>query len=325
MVYDAIILAGNKRGAKNIFNKNKVLLEVKGIPSFIRVLSTLQKIECIGEIRIVGPEEEIESLLKKFSRVWRGPKTIKAVPQQDNIIDNVWKTFLDMLPNYKEGMEASPEQKEKAIIVVPGDIPLITPNEINEFISKCDLIHFDYCLGVVSDKTLSYYSPKKGNKGIRMPILPLKERNYRINNLHMLRPFKVANRYRLQEMYELRYQRELRNIWKLFIKLIRLKEVKSVVMLYILIQGVLLFRKIGMAFISKKIICYLTLNKLLGHVSRILGTKMAIAETSYGGAALDIDNKSDYGIINEKFEEWMEYQNDLSNDRQKPSFNPSCK
>ncbi len=307
-VYNAILLAGDGRGAKSVFGKNKALLEIKGIPSFIRVLSALQNVESVGEIRIVGPIEDINSLLKIHSKACQGSKTVKVVPQKDNIVDNAWTAFLDTLPGYRAGMEVSPEQKEMAVLVVAGDIPMLIPDEVSEFISNCDLSRFDYYVGVVSEKTLSHFSPKKRRKGIRLAVLPFKENKYRVNNLHLLKPFKIDNRYRLQDMYELRYQRKLRNIWKLLIKLVRLKGIKDAAFFYFLILAALFIRKIGFAEVSGKISSLLTLSKLTGIVDRILGTNLNIAETTYGGAALDIDNKTDFKIINENFEEWMEHQ-----------------
>jgi hypothetical protein len=109
-------------------------------------------------------------------------------------------------------------------------------------------------------------------------------------------------------MYELRYQRRLQNIWKMLIKLVRLKGIKDAAFFYILIQAALFFRKIGFDEVSRKISSFLTLSKLTGIVGRILGTSIYVAETTYGGAALDIDNKTDFNIINENFEEWMEHQ-----------------
>lgn len=310
-IYDAILLAGDMRGAKSVFGKNKAFLEVRGIPSFIRVLSSLQEVESIGEIRVVGPADQIKLLLEKYSNAWQGTKTVIVAPQKDNIIDNVWKTFLDMLPNHQEGIEPSPEQKEKTVMVIAGDIPLITPNEISEFISKCNMNQVDYYVGAVSDETLSHYAPGKGSKGLRLAILPMREKNYRINNLHMIKPFKIVNRYRLQKMYELRYQQKLRNILKLFIKILWLEGGKSGAQFYFLILAALFFRKIGIMGISKKISSYLMVSRFESLVGRVLGTKVSVAETTYGGAALDIDNETDFAIINEKFEEWMEYQNRL--------------
>ena len=307
-VYNTILLAGDRRGAKSVFGKNKALLEIKGIPSFIRVLAALQNVESVGEIRIVGPTEDINSLLKKHSKASQGSKTVKVVPQKENIIDNVWTGFLDMLPDYRVGMEVSPRLKEIAVLVVAGDIPMLIPDEISEFISNCNLSLFDYYVGVVSKKTLSHFTPKKGRKRIRLAVLPFKENKYRLNNLHLLKPFKIANRYRLQVMYELRYQRRLQNIWKMLIKLVRLKGIKDAAFFYILIQAALFFRKIGFDEVSRKISSFLTLSKLTGIVGRILGTSIYVAETTYGGAALDIDNKTDFNIINENFEEWMEHQ-----------------
>ena len=307
-VYNAILLVGDRRGAKKVFGKNKALLEIREIPSFIRVLAALQNVESIGEIRIVGPSEKIHSLLKKHSKACQGSKTVKVVPQKDNVIDNVWTAFIDTLPGYRAGMEISPEQKEMAVLIVAGDIPMLVPDEINEFISNCDLSRFDYYVGVVSEKTLSHFAPGKRGKGLKLAVLPFKENKYRVNNLHLVKPFKIANRFRLQDMYELRYQQKLRNIFTMFIRLIRLKGIKDAAFFYLLILSTLFFSKIGFREVSVKISSFLTLSKVTGIVDRILGTRMSVAETTYGGAALDIDNKTDFNIINEKFEDWMEYQ-----------------
>ncbi|HJP18865.1 MAG TPA: nucleotidyltransferase family protein [Nitrospinota bacterium] len=307
-VYNAILLVGDRRGAKKVFGKNKALLEIREIPSFIRVLAALQNVESIGEIRIVGPSEKIHSLLKKHSKACQGSKTVKVVPQKDNVIDNVWTAFIDTLPGYRAGMEISPEQKEMAVLIVAGDIPMLVPDEINEFISNCDLSRFDYYVGVVSEKTLSHFAPGKRGKGLKLAVLPFKENKYRVNNLHLVKPFKIANRFRLQDMYELRYQQKLRNIFTMFIRLIRLKGIKDAAFFYLLILSTLFFSKIGFREVSVKISSFLTLTKVTGIVDRILGTRMSVAETTYGGAALDIDNKTDFNIINEKFEEWMECQ-----------------
>ena len=307
-VYNAILLVGDRRGAKKVFGKNKALLEIREIPSFIRVLAALQNVESIGEIRIVGPSEKIHSLLKKHSKACQGSKTVKVVPQKDNVIDNVWTAFIDTLPGYRAGMEISPEQKEMAVLIVAGDIPMLVPDEINEFISNCDLSRFDYYVGVVSEKTLSHFAPGKRGKGLKLAVLPFKENKYRVNNLHLVKPFKIANRFRLQDMYELRYQQKLRNIFTMFIRLIRLKGIKDAAFFYLLILSTLFFSKIGFREVSVKISSFLTLTKVTGIVDRILGTRMSVAETTYGGAALDIDNKTDFNIINEKFEDWMEYQ-----------------
>ncbi len=307
-VYNAILLVGDRRGAKKVFGKNKALLEIREIPSFIRVLAALQNVESIGEIRIVGPSEKIHSLLKKHSKACQGSKTVKVVPQKDNVIDNVWTAFIDTLPGYRAGMEISPEQKEMAVLIVAGDIPMLIPDEINEFISNCDLSRFDYYVGVVSEKTLSHFAPGKRGKGLKLAVLPFKENKYRVNNLHLVKPFKIANRFRLQDMYELRYQQKLRNIFTMFIRLIRLKGIKDAAFFYLLILSTLFFSKIGFREVSVKISSFLTLTKVTGIVDRILGTRMSVAETTYGGAALDIDNKTDFNIINEKFEEWMECQ-----------------
>jgi hypothetical protein len=43
-------------------------------------------------------------------------------------------------------------------------------------------------------------------------------------------------------------------------------------------------------------------------MGRLLKTRLDIAYTSLGGAALDIDCEEDFDIIENRFPEWMEHQ-----------------
>ena len=88
-IYNAILLAGDRCGAKSVFGKNKALLEIKEIPCFIRVLAALQNVESVGEIRLVGPVEYIKYLLKKHAKACQGSQTVRIVVKKDNMIAKV--------------------------------------------------------------------------------------------------------------------------------------------------------------------------------------------------------------------------------------------
>ena len=92
--------------------------------------------------------------------------------QGETLYDNVWTAFLHTLPDYTPGADWHPYTEtaavDKTVLVMPGDIPLATPFEIDEFVDGCDLAMYDYCLGLTSAATLRAYYPQQHRSGIEM-------------------------------------------------------------------------------------------------------------------------------------------------------------
>src|SRR5262249_23737546 len=68
--------------------------------------------------------------------------------QGNTLYENVWNAFLPTLPDYPPGRDwrlyLDPPAYDKSVLVIPGDIPLATPDEIDAFVDGCDLSRYDY-------------------------------------------------------------------------------------------------------------------------------------------------------------------------------------
>ena len=309
MKYDTILLTGDKKASKSVFGMNKSLIELDGIPLFMYVLSALQDVDDIGNIYVVGPKSKIEELLKKYSGKIILRKNVIAVEQRDNLYENIWHTFLASIDGYSAGDEyQNPSLMDKAVFVVAGDMPLITPHEIKEFLSRCDMSNHDYCIGMTPETALRYYYPSNEKMGIKLAYLHLKENRYRISNLHLVKPFKIANREYIEKIYEYRYQKDIKNIVKLTFELIRKHAGYKNLLFYIFVQMALFFSHIRLEFLSLFFRQFVSVKMAEGIVSNVLKTRLKLVETSFGGAALDVDNERDFNIIKVMHKEWMEHQ-----------------
>jgi GTP:adenosylcobinamide-phosphate guanylyltransferase len=323
MKYDTILLTGDKKASKSVFGMNKSLIELNGIPLFMYVISALQDVDEVDNIYIVGPKFKIEELLKKhlnpplfppLSKGGKGgfKKNVMVVEQRDNLYENVWHTFLSAIKGYSDGDELkNPALMDKQILVAAGDMPLITPFEIKEFISKCDMENYDYCIGMISEDVLKNYYPSKGKPGMKLAYIHLRENIYRISNMHLIKPFKIINREYIEKMYEYRYQKDIRNIVKLTMELIRKHAGFKSLLFYSMIEMTLFLSYIHLKPLSNFFRWFVSLKSAEKVVSNVLKTRLKLVETSFGGAALDVDNERDFNTIKLMYKEWMEYQKNL--------------
>lgn len=317
MKYDTILLAGDRKSSRSVFGRNKSLLEINGTPLFIHALFALQSVKDVGNIYIVGPKASIDELLQRHSDKLTIKKNIIVVEQRDTLYENVWDTFLSIIPDYKSGNELrDPLLMDKSIFVLAGDVPLITSFEIEEFLSKCDMVNYDYCIGMTEEEVMKNYYPYDNRPGIRLAYLYLHRKKYRVNNLHLLKPFKIKNREYIEKMYEYRYQKDLRNIIMLTIEIVKRHAGFKSLFLYSIVEMSLLLFNIHLEFLSPIFRRFAPVKSAEKIVSDVLGTRLKAVETSFGGAALDVDNERDFNTIKIMYKEWMEYQEKV----QSPKF-----
>jgi hypothetical protein len=266
---------------------------------------------------VVGDKARLEQTLTISHTPFRGTCPLVILEQGNTLYDNVWTAFLHTLPDYTPEMDwrvyTETAAVDKAVLVIPGDIPLPTPFEIDEFVDGCDLSLYDYCLGLTAKSTLRAYYPQDGRPGIQMASFALRDLQVRQNNLHLVKPLRLGNRYYIQKMYDLRYQREWRNMLQLCLELWRMQDTSlrmlwSFVCLH-LARGITrcgwerarLFRPL-----------FLEVSMVASLMSQLLRTRFTTVVTHYGGCTLDIDNAKHYKAICTNFDRWLAYQYDLA-------------
>ena len=304
---DAILVAGEGESSYKVYNQHKAFLKIEGKCIINYVLETLQKVESINEIYVVGSKESLSKTLEESRIDFHKPKPIHIVEQHANLFENIWNTFL-----YSVGVEEgsqdfdNSEYEEKAVLIVPCDSPLITPYEVEYFIQKSDLNSYDQILGLASDEILKPFYPKDGKPGIIMDYLHLEDKKYRINNLHLVKPLKILNRKYIRKIYQYRYQRNIKNIVIFGFSLIG-KDHPGNLKFYVGLQLALFFSKLNLHYLAEIFRKWTPKLEFEKCISKLLGTRFTGLESPLPGAALDIDNDKDYEVMKIRFKEWKEY------------------
>jgi len=192
----------------------------------------------------------------------------------------------------------------------------LTSYEVDEMIGKAALTRYDYHPGITANTSLSYYYPqkrkrgKRKKRGIKHAYFHFDEGLFRQNNMHLGRPFSVANKDYIEKMYEYRHQREWNDIAKLAFEILRTEKGswKSLYYFFVL-QSCLLLSGAGFSRLTDKLRRLVSLHRQVEPtVGTILGTRLKTIETTYGGAALDIDSDYEFETIKANFAEWISYQ-----------------
>jgi molybdopterin-guanine dinucleotide biosynthesis protein A len=305
--FDAILVAGEGESSYKVYHRHKAFLEINGKHIVNYVVQTLQQVEAIARIFIVGQKEPLKAVLAEGNIGLDYPKPIYVIAQRANLYENIWHTFLESLPDSVNREEVDrTEYRDKAVLIVPCDSPLITPHEVEYFIRHADLENHDHVLGLTAEESLKHFYPADGKPGIKMAYLHLKEKSYRLNNLHLVKPVRIENRHYIQKMYQYRYQRNFKNLILFGLSLFG-KDKAVHYRYYIGLQMGLLFGGLGWNGPLNYFRTWTPKRKLEESISTIMKTRFVAMEVPFPGAALDIDNDRDYETMKARFDEWREY------------------
>lgn len=307
---NAIILAGDRRASIQIREDNKAFLELRGQPLFIHVLTALKQADLVGDIVVVGPRDRLKTELDKH-----GYSYIRVVDQRDNMVENFKAGYVAALGcgdtvdfwNLKGS-----DHEQTPVLVAPCDIPLLVPDEVDEFIRRSNMHEYDYSIGVTSEKVLSHYYPGQGKPGIQMIYFHVREDLLRHNNLHIGKPLTFDHLDYIEKMYEWRYQTRTANILRMLFSLLFAGwRLLKAVRVFILLQLSLYYDRHGHPNLSDRVRSLVCFNRLAEGIGNALGARVQVVYTHFGGAVLDVDNDKDLVAIEQRYDEWMEYQRNL--------------
>ncbi|MBI3015751.1 MAG: nucleotidyltransferase family protein [Candidatus Tectomicrobia bacterium] len=316
MGFDAIILAGDSAGSRKVKGENKALLEIQGVPLIAHVLMALQEASGVDAIYVVGPQNRIEKALGKSQILPKATKLRRIFNQKRTLYRNVWTGIRGVLGvQHPNALPANSPVRDQAVLIVPGDTPLLIPEEIDEFLSKCSLESYDYFVGLTREEYLEPYYPRSGVPGIQMAYFAFREGYFRINNLHLVKPLRIRNRYFIAKVYQYRYQKHLLNILYSAWELLRLPSSLRALRAYTLMQLSRVLMRMSLnrlSFYTRRLV---SLRSLEEYAGKFLGTRLTSVETSFGGAALDVDNEQDFQVISQMFTRWRQFQLSLGEKR----------
>lgn len=303
--YDVILVAGEGKSSYKVYHQNKAFLTLQGKCVILYVVEALQQVQSIRDIYIVGLKDKLDQVLHSGRIDRQHPKRIHVVEQKANLYENVWQTFLQSQQVDLDDVNTTPH-RDKAVLIVPCDAPLITPQEVEHFISHADMDRYDHVLGLVSREKLRHFYPQASKPGIKMAYLHIQEDSFRINNLHLVKPLRIENREYIQKMYQYRYQRNFKNLVLFGLSVFgkdKTKHYKN----YIGLQLCLFFGGLGLEFVVDYFKKLNPKKELEETISTIMKTRFSALEVPFPGASLDIDNAKDYEAMKARFEEWQEY------------------
>src|SRR5215467_8118596 len=134
---DVIVTAGDRDASRPVLGDNKAFLPLAGVPIINYVLSAIEQARCTARIFVVGDTDRLAAALAIPHAPWRSTRPLYLLEQGNTLYENVWNAFLHTLPDYTPGtdwrMYMGTPAVDKAILVIPGDVPLATPAEIDAF------------------------------------------------------------------------------------------------------------------------------------------------------------------------------------------------
>lgn len=304
--YDVILVAGEGESSYKVHRQNKAFLTINGKCLVHYIVETLQQTESIKDIYVVGLKEKLQQVFLSGRVDLNSPKRVHIVEQRGNLYENVWHTFLQSLKDENGEVPNTESHRDRAVLIVPCDAPMMTPQEVEYFIAHADMENYDHVLGLVSREKLKHFYPQEGKPGIKMAYLHIKEDSFRINNLHLVKPLRIENREYIQKMYQYRYQRNFKNL-VLFALSIFGKEKARHYKNYIGLQLCLFFASLRLDFLVDHFRNLNPKKEMEKIISTIMKTRFTALEVPYPGAALDIDNAKDYEAMKTRFDEWCKY------------------
>jgi molybdopterin-guanine dinucleotide biosynthesis protein A len=303
--FDAAILIGDRGKSRPIKGENKNFLKLDGLPLFFYVLQALEQSHYVRRIFVAGDQNRIRDSIDTYGNCLNYPEKITPLEQGRNLFENAFIASRKAmgLPSTSDA-PFDPELEEQALLFLPGDTPLVTPQEIDEFLEKCSLEDGDYFLGMTPEESLKPFYPTQTEKGIKMAYYFVEGKKIRQSNLHLTKPLKIKNRQPIQDIYDCRYQKELMNFVKLFWAFYRTNVRWQGIYYYLMLYWNFFMSRIGLEALAPPFSKLLRLEAIEEAIGKLLGCRFTVVETKLAGGALDIDSEKDYETMERMFERW---------------------
>jgi len=307
----AIVTAGDARAAKAVYGESKVFLEVAGEPMVARLVAVLQRVPEVSEVWVVGNRARLESVFAADSIRAEISKPLFLVEQRRNLMENCWETFRCVISRDPDaGRDPIGDELDQQILYLSGDLPFATPQEISAFIHLSRETGCDYLCGLVTEDSLAAFRPAGPEEtGIEVAYFNLREGRLRQSNLHYAKPARLGNRYRIEDMYEHRHQKQFWNMatmaWKLFWSR---AGGPQIVLLYGVMHLAGLMDRWGARWAADRLRNIVTLSVNERVISRVLDTRFRFVVTEAGGCGIDVDTEQEYDVVREHFDDWSKAQ-----------------
>jgi len=235
---NALILAGDQYIKSWNENINKALLSINGKIMIRYVIEALKGAGGIDRIIVVGKKSEFEDLLKDYVDA--------VVDSSGSIIENIMAgvRYLGC---------------EEPLLICSSDIPLITPEAINDFIIKSKNLHTDLCYPIVEKSSNERVFPE-----IERSYVRLREGTFTGGNIFYVNPAILEKGYTFAD--------KLLNARKNPVKMARI---------------------LGLGFMLQLLLGTLSIAKVENKVSRMMNINAKAVISEYPEIGNDVDKASD--------------------------------
>ena len=168
MQYDAVILAGGENSSelkKIAPYDNEALIIIGNYPMIYYVYSALRAIPSIKNIVVSGPVDALRSILPKEDRLFFVEGGENAIESFSHAVDTL------------QGVGIS-----KMVMVIPTDVPFITPEAIRDFLTRCENTEADFYYPITRKEVNESKYP-----GVVRTYVRLKDGIFTGGNLFLLR------------------------------------------------------------------------------------------------------------------------------------------
>jgi len=194
------------------------------------------------------------------------------------------------------------------VLIVTGDIPLLTPEAVEDFILRCEPWTQDFYFGVSRDEDLRAYYPTAECSGIIRPYVHLREARVRIANITLGTPKRVGEAFLVKQGYDLRKLIPWANIIRLARVMMRLRGRFKALSYLAVLQAAAVAARNGLHGLALYLSRACPMHNIERNLSHLLRTDFRLVITPFGGAAIDVDTEEDYRILEENFDRWMALQ-----------------
>lgn len=217
MKYDAIILAGGESTCelrKIAPYDNEALIIIGNCPMIYYVYNALRASSRVNRIVISGPVDALHNIFAREENIYFVPSGANAIESFNNAVQ-----LLHQIGNITE-----------KLLVLPTDVPFITPDAVNDFINRCETSEADFYYPVTSREVNEQKFP-----GVTRTYVTLKEGTFTGGNLFMIRTAIVEKCLDIGLKLVIRRKDPvamaklfgLSLVWKYFIKRLGLPEIKK--------------------------------------------------------------------------------------------------
>jgi len=250
---DAIILAGgqNSKSLSRFTSEHyEALIDINGRPMVTYVAQALSASRNVDRIFAVGPCGILETC---------------EFPEHTALVES-GRTIIDTIVS---GMQALGHDRH--VLVVTADIPLLSPQAIDDFLAKCSPIQADMYYPIVNKTANEQQYP--GNK---RTYVRLQEGTFTGGNIFLVNPVIVTSC--------LQWAKRIINNRKNPLKLAHV---------------------LGWVFVFKFLLGTLALQELEDRVSELLKIHGTVVESNFPELGLDVDKPSDLELVRQLFFEKM--------------------